>query len=1332
METKAVAAFALPLLVLLLMVYSTAGRMVTVYPQNCTEERRDDNVILNGEVQSNTAYQLLDGVHCILNFSLVQDKSNLTFVGNSTQPERVVVECVATTGLGFVGVSALTLEWLTVSGCGVTGENNLRHFQSKFIQRNIDFFYDLQQSDVIAILVGLVSNFTVRGVTVNATKGLGMLAVNPQGSTVIQESTFSGNHPLSCYRLPIYNNTIVNITDESNFIGGGAYFVLLNVNGSRAPASLTIHNSTFLKNSYCGLQAVVALNYRVAHMVSEVGYSLGAGGGLSVVLAQTQYPAQVVVSSTTFQNNTSYLGGGAYIAMYEGVSGNNIAFVDCHFLKNGLAENLLTVPRFYTSGSGLAVVKDLTFPIDQEDSLNSKPLKNYVLLRGCTLSGNRASYSGAINVYSLYGSPVHDTVVLDNCTLSENEAIVGAAMYFGELKQNGLQPGIQLVMDNVIVTRNRIIFEDSTDSAATISKSDSSAAIELQSINITFRGNSSLISNNYATAIRSMSSVIYIDDHLVMCNNSGSFGGGMNLIAASYVVLKNNSHLRLENNTGVVEGGAIYVNLLAYSPDFSYHDCFLFFQEVETVCFGPSSCSNVTSLNFKLELVDNTSPLGSLIFGSTLDTCPWSLQLKDLYNKPISYPVLDIMYQMKEKFDFSSSPTTVSAVTTPSNKLLIHDPELERNYAPGELFHLNISGYDHLDQSTPVLVSSKPSTSIRNISSILGFSNFSFLEGGYGESVPVIVMGGENVTNITIYLYATDSYTQIAFQVNLTECAVGFEYCGGRCVCEEGLSHRDIECNATSMTLTVPNNQWVGPGPHGSLIISPCVSDFCSPGEREVKPPLFDSLCRDTYNRSGILCGACVEGFSITLGSHRCMDCTNSTLSLIIFFALAGIFIIFGILFLRITVSDGYLNSLLFYTNILSIYIPILNSTSKNASIFVIVAWFNLDYGIEQCFYDGMTTLTRVALRLVFPSYLLLLMFLIILLSKKSKRLSKFFSRAQFSAAKLFATVLLMSYATILEVCLELLSPISLKSVDGQWYVMWRSDPNQIYFEGLHIPLMIMACILLVTVVLPAPILLMFPGIAFSTRLGVKIKPVLDAFWAPFKTRFRFYVGFRLLLRVIPYSTAYLTSQPMNILFLGMFSASLLLLQVVIQPFDGFLRNSLDCFFLVNVVMVVMGALYFLIFITEHQENGGYVKYNQQQFIYFTLFVTTAYLAFLAVILWHLHSRFPSIQRWITSLVDKIKTGRNKKASIDIGETTPIMGLPVNCDNVSLNSEDPLSPWPTNGTGITTPHSWASSNRATQPDPTPDSALPPPVVNYSELREPLLEEGLADLVPVTS
>jgi len=56
----------------------------------------------------------------------------------------------------------------------------------------------------------------------------------------------------------------------------------------------------------------------------------------------------------------------------------------------------------------------------------------------------------------------------------------------------------------------------------------------------------------------------------------------------------------------------------------------------------------------------------------------------------------------------------------------------------------------------------------------------------------------------------------------------------------------------------------------------------------------------------------------------------------------------------NLTVTEGTLNGLIFYANIIwinrSIYFP---AMATNA-LTIFIAWINLDFGIQTCFYDGL------------------------------------------------------------------------------------------------------------------------------------------------------------------------------------------------------------------------------------------------------------------------------------------------------------------------------------------------------------------------------------------
>ena len=69
------------------------------------------------------------------------------------------------------------------------------------------------------------------------------------------------------------------------------------------------------------------------------------------------------------------------------------------------------------------------------------------------------------------------------------------------------------------------------------------------------------------------------------------------------------------------------------------------------------------------------------------------------------------------------------------------------------------------------------------------------------------------------------------------------------------------------------------------------------------------------------LCGGCRDGFSLAIGSSRCIPCSNNSyLALLIFFSAAGFLLVFLIsVLIDLTVSCGMINGLILYANIYSL-----------------------------------------------------------------------------------------------------------------------------------------------------------------------------------------------------------------------------------------------------------------------------------------------------------------------------------------------------------------------------------------------------------------------------
>ena len=115
------------------------------------------------------------------------------------------------------------------------------------------------------------------------------------------------------------------------------------------------------------------------------------------------------------------------------------------------------------------------------------------------------------------------------------------------------------------------------------------------------------------------------------------------------------------------------------------------------------------------------------------------------------------------------------------------------------------------------------------------------------------------------------------------------------------------------------------------------------------------------------------------LATSRCRKCSNTHILLLIPFALAGMVQIAFILFFNITLATGAIHGLILYSN----QLPVNYFTQPNA-LTVFILWVHLDLGIETCFYNGISSQVKVLLYLVFPAYLFLLMFLIIILCRYS------------------------------------------------------------------------------------------------------------------------------------------------------------------------------------------------------------------------------------------------------------------------------------------------------------------------------------------------------------
>ena len=112
--------------------------------------------------------------------------------------------------------------------------------------------------------------------------------------------------------------------------------------------------------------------------------------------------------------------------------------------------------------------------------------------------------------------------------------------------------------------------------------------------------------------------------------------------------------------------------------------------------------------------------------------------------------------------------------------------------------------------------------------------------------------------------------------------------------------------------------------------------------------------------------------------------------------------------------------------------------------ITLFISWFNLDLGIETCFYDGLTAYARTWLQFIFPIYIWFIAGAIIFLANHSntKRVAAISGN---NGVPVLATLFLLSYAKLFNTIISVISytssllctPHKVRGWCGQLMEMW-------------------------------------------------------------------------------------------------------------------------------------------------------------------------------------------------------------------------------------------------------------------------------------------------------
>ena len=1165
-----------------------------------------------------TTLLLLDTLYNISgNGSLCTINTNysLTIQGNHSM---ATIQCISSTyantahptiGFVFTGSSSLTLQRVTFIGCGAN-LTTLDKKQLEIINSTSSLIYFTQYHAAVLVLTE-ISHLVMRDVNISQYYGFAIVAVNlPSGTLDSINVTFSQ----SIEKAAQYEN--------GYSVGSGA--LLLYQDSPKALSytiqyKLIITNSTFLYNldylPYLGFVCVSNIynSFRYKYFKKPV---INAAG-LTIYYIGANINVQADILQCAFADNIGSVAGAMLVLNLETKTHSQTVIKNTTFDSNGNDRkchgNGLVL--FFNKLSNSFITNEIYQPLQVINV-------HFTLTKRSTLKDKQ---KGVVYIAIMNVKKIPICIIFSNVTFNKNKAIFSGSCVFA-VSYPSEKNNISFIFESIKAYNNGILKRNAASSFLPAS------LFKFLDINrIIIKGslqNPSNFSFNYGTVIQTIRSDITLEGHIVFHNNTGINGGAIMLIGDSVIYLTRGLQAKFTNNRALSSGGAIY----DLSSTFDKTHCI----------FQVTQYDDITVIfeNNKATVAGN-SVFSSKLYNCYMNNYSWvnSTKATKIYNTVITF-IPNNTFQL--------STTPVKLTICYSNILNTYDAY------PGETVNILIAAINAVGNHSYSIVSVAV---VRNIEA--GFT--SDINWYLSERLSTqVIRETDNCTLINISIHTNDNntldilkYGALLFTVpsiasitvvdiTLKSCPPGFELNSktGSCICSHLLSSLNIEgytpnCNINTRTFNRPTfTSWAGTvnETSGFVLSLYCHYEYCN-GDPDLTVFYYSnrdktisitskdlsstsSLC--LYNRKGILCGSCSTNYSVVFGSTECRQCSNWWLWTLVLYAVAGPLLIYLLYTLRLTLTTGTFNGIIFYAQAANLGIlDMLSIYSRKMGIvreilIVLLSVLNLGLGFPLCFYNEMTELWKACFSLLFPLYLLTIVVVLIILSRFSLRLS---NRIAHSSIQVLVTVVHLSFGRLLGAIINAFTPANVYTSE-QTYHVWYWDGSVEYGSKGHITLMIITSLVVFLLLLPYVLLLFFAKPLRHWRYANEYtRPILEAIHAPYKNSKQYWFLARLLLLIMMY-ILYSIEPYAQVIYIVFASILFFFIigQAMFRPYKSNFINLLDCWLLFNLIFVYITTWYM-----------GHMEVTIYSIVAIFLFFTT----FFMVLLYHI--------LFITKKVEKVE-----------------------------------------------------------------------------------------------
>ncbi len=960
-----------------------------------------------------------------------------------------------------------------------------------------------------------------------------------------------------------------------------------------------------------------------------------------------------IITNCTFSGGHSTYGGAIYVHSSTinisginsytentaDVSGGAIFINDSEITFNGIntfIRNLaITEEIFVTGGNAMFIsLTEVHFNDEvefQENGPTGESFNGVTMLvfdSSITTKGRAtfsANHGGAVTLERCNFTATGETNFIDNF---RNEGSYGAALY-AEYSSISLSGATNFINNTVIegVGGAVFVFKSNIHLLDLVlfdgNEAETGGAIYLdgsyltQQFIVTYIRN---IGEHRGGAVYSTNSTITVSGISNYIDNVAMSGGGMGLERDSELVLKSPIQMNFYRNKADFGAGMFYadLNAIAQCQNIVLDDQTCFFK-VETA--NSTDMADV-HLNFTANLARKA---GTILYGGSLQLC--QVQVNNQKVEMETFDFIQTIFTVNTREDNSSlSSDALKVCFCFNNTIDCFQRQSSISVRRGQKVTIPVIAVGQFDSPVPSEVRAY-------IDNNYGFTDFIFRHTFSGtqcsnSTFQVFTEEGNNKTQLVIFPdgpCGNIANARTTVNITIEDCFPGFDLVGRECMCEEKimklLSENESLCSVDTGLIQRPNSYtWIKPLWDTNLTnyLGFVWSENCRYCKQEdtslptlmnfSNPDSNDDQCSE--NRTGILCGKCKATHSLTLSTFSCVSCENDFISLLLVFAFAGIALIVVLLALQMTVATGTINGIILYANVINIckdiFFPPLETKVNLLEIFI--AWINLDFGISTCFYDGLDDYSYSWLQFVFPLYLWFLIGIIIFINKRSARIGKLFGS---NPIAVLATVILMSYTKLLQTSVDILTYIELEYPNGR-KIVWLPDPNIPYFGSKHAILSIVAISVIAFLLLPFIFLLLFGYQlqAFSGRKRFfwfnKLKPFLDAYYAPYNKSTRYWPGFMLLVRAGLFLSLLVVQANFRLIAVSsLFTAVAIIPWLSNRLYEKLYVDVLEASFILNLCILTTA--------TYHVQTV-----NSSQTTLTNVFVGIVFMEFVGIVIYHI------------------------------------------------------------------------------------------------------------------